>query len=506
MSLLFAEHGIEVNFYDPMEENVTALLDQAKEVGREDNIIHRKEYEDLCKALDKPRVFVFSIPHGNVGDKTVEGLKPYLESGDVIMDASNEYWLNTERRQKKLQETGIHYIGMGVSGGYQSARHGPSISPGGDGEALDMMMPFLEKVAAKDKYDRPCTTKVGPNGSGHYVKMVHNGIEQGMMSTLCEVWMIMSQSLSMTYEDIASTWEQWNKSGPLHDNFLISIGVDICRTKDPLDTTKYLLTNIRDKVVQDVDETEGTGTWTCQEAVTLHVSAPTITSAHLFRLESADAARRIAVERSLPKDAHSKPKTLKLEPHMPLEPFLEDLKMSTYFSFLCAFIQGLHIISAASTRYDWNIDFADLIQLWRGGCIIQSDGIADLLEAAYRDDSHSKTDLLEHPNIMQQLIEAYPGIKNVVLKGTEADCYIPSISASLEYFKYSSSTELPTQFMEAELDYFGGHMFDLKSAGPGKPVTGERSRVLSWFDVLTVSIGQHHFEWKPAKGIFDDQK
>jgi 6-phosphogluconate dehydrogenase len=485
MSLLFAEHGVEVNFYDPSEDNVKALLIQAKEAKREDKIVHQKDYKALCEALDKPRVFVFSIPHGNVGDKTVEGLEPYMEKGDIIMDASNEYWLNTERRQKKLRDTGIHYIGMGVSGGYQSARHGPSISPGGDKEALDNVMPFLRKVAAKDKNDRPCTTEVGPHGSGHYVKMVHNGIEQGMMSTLCEVWMIMNQSLGMTYEEIADTWEQWNKSGPLHDNFFIDIGVDICRTKDPEDNSKFLLANVRDKVVQDVDETEGTGTWTCQEAVALHVSAPTITAAHLFRLQSADAARRIAVEKALPRDPHGRPKKLKLEAHMPLEPFLEDLRQATYFSFLAAFIQGLHLIAAASAKYEWNIDFAGLIQLWRGGCIIQSDGIADLLENAYRDGSHSKTDLLEHSSITNELVDSYSAIKNVVLKCTEADCYIPSISASLEYFKYSSSTELPTQFMEAELDFFGGHMFDLKSAEPGKPVTGKSIHNNLLMNILT---------------------
>jgi hypothetical protein len=191
--------------------------------------------------------FVFSIPHGNVRDKTVEGLQPFLEKGDIIMDASNEYWLNTEQRQKKLLKTGIHYIGMGVSGGYQSARHESSISPGADEEALDNMMPFLRKVAAKDKNGRPCTMEVGPHGSGHHVKLGHKGIEQGMMSTLCEVWMIMNQSLNMTYEEIADTWEQWNKSGPLRDNFLVDIKVDICRTKDPEDSSKFLLAKIRDK-------------------------------------------------------------------------------------------------------------------------------------------------------------------------------------------------------------------------------------------------------------------
>jgi 6-phosphogluconate dehydrogenase len=215
MSLLFAENGIEVQFYDPSEENVHSLLEHAKEAKVQDKVVHQKDYEELCESLDKPKVFVFSIPHGSVGDKTIDGLRPYLEKGDIIMDASNESWKNTERRQKKLDPDGIHYVGMGVSGGYQSARHGPSISPGGSPEALEQVMPFLEKVAAKDKQGRPCVKKLGPGGCGHYVKMVHNGIEQGMMSTLCEVWFIMNRCLGMEYKEIAKTFDKWNRSGPL---------------------------------------------------------------------------------------------------------------------------------------------------------------------------------------------------------------------------------------------------------------------------------------------------
>lgn len=184
MSLLFAEHGIEVYFYDPAEQNVHLLLEHAKQTGHHAKIVHQKDYKALCEALDKPKVFVFGIPHGGVADKAIEGLKPYLEKGDIMMDASNEHWKSTERRQKSLNPDGIHYVGMGVSGGYQSARHGPSISPGGSPEALGQVMPFLEKVAAKDKQGRPRVKKLGPGGCGHYVMMVHNGIEQGMMSTL----------------------------------------------------------------------------------------------------------------------------------------------------------------------------------------------------------------------------------------------------------------------------------------------------------------------------------
>jgi 6-phosphogluconate dehydrogenase len=224
LSLLFADYGIEVHFYDPSEKNAQLLLDHAKATNNQSKIVHHKDYKELCQSLDKPKVFVFSIPHGSVGDKTVDGLRPYLEKGDIILDASNEHWANTERRQKRLDPDGIHYVGMGVSGGYQAARHGPSMSPGGSREALELVMPFLEKVAAKDKQGTPCVKPLGPGGCGHYVKMVHNGIEQGMMSTLCEVWFIMNNCLGMEYEEIGKSFEEWNKSGPL-----VSVYAAVCR-------------------------------------------------------------------------------------------------------------------------------------------------------------------------------------------------------------------------------------------------------------------------------------
>jgi len=464
------------------DEHVKALSEEAKKISLEKKIIHQNDYKELCDSLssgDEPKHFVFSIPHGSVGDKTVDGLEQYLKKGDVIIDCSNEHWRNTERRQKRLDPKGIHYIGCGVSGGYQSARHGPSCSPGGSEEGLKQVMPFLRQIAAKDKEGRACTNPVGPGGSGHYVKMVHNGIEQGMMSVIAEVWFILTTGLQLSYEEVGGIFESWNKSGPLHDCFLVDIGADICRTKD--EKGEYVLANVRDKVVQDVDETEGTGYWTCEQAVEKHVPAATILSAHLFRCASADADRRISVQKSF--NGGVKPQPIKVDNK---DQFVKDLQMATYVCFIMCFAQGLHIIKKMDRQEGWNVHYANLLQLWRGGCIIQADHITDLLQRMYDRDDHDDDDILSNKEIGNELSKHFAALKNVVIKSIEADMYVPSISQSLEFYKYSSSTELPTQFMEAELDYFGAHMFDLKDGPPGKPQTGE-----------------HHFEWKPAKGIFN---
>jgi 6-phosphogluconate dehydrogenase len=258
------------------------------------------DYKSLCKSLGEVFVFVFSLPHGAVGDTILDGLMPYLNKNDIILDAGNEHWENTERRQGKCATKGIRYIGMGVSGGYQAARAGPSMCPGGDDESLDMVMPLLKKVAARDAIGQPAVGKVGTGGSGHYVKMIHNGIEHGMMSAIAEAWQIMDVSLGMTYDEIANVMEKWDAKGQLRGAFLISIGVDICRARDK--EGKKVLGQVEDKVVQDVTGEEGTGVWSNEEAIIHHIPAPTLTIAHDFRLASADRAQRIRAKKAMDGD------------------------------------------------------------------------------------------------------------------------------------------------------------------------------------------------------------
>ncbi|ROW04873.1 hypothetical protein VMCG_04764 [Cytospora schulzeri] len=497
MTLLFAEYGIEAHMFDPSTDSVNLVLEQAKKAGLDSKIFHQKDYESLCKSLpsDSPKVFILSVPHGSVGDKTIDGLEPFLREGDVIMDASNEKWTHTERRQERLRPKGVHFIGMGVSGGYQAARHGPSISPGASSpEAWDAVWPFLTKVAAKDKTGKPCTAKLGIGGCGHYTKMVHNGIEHGMMTVLCEVWGIMRETFGWSNEEIGDVFARWNddKDSPLRGNFLIEIGSEICRTKDPNDPSKYILTDIRDKVVQDVCEEEGTGTWTVQEAARLHVSAPSIAVSHMFRVASAYSARREAASKAFKEVGTNVKPVANPTQAQTAEGKLKaasELRDATYACFLSCFVQGMHIIAAADEEHGWKLNYSDIMQLWRGGCIIQSDAIVDMLDDIYSSGKADKQNLLANSTIAGELGKTMGSLKKLVVDALTMDAYVPALSATLEYLKFSISTDLPTSFQEAELDFFGHHMYDLKSEKADEPV-----------------MGKHHFEWRPARGLRETEE
>lgn len=238
MALLFAEDGVHVSLSDPSEEAMDGVIEKAEKAGyngkvqkytgnaidlaKSWNISDRAEdYDSLCKSLSSPRLLVFSLPHGNVGDKVLEGLAPHMSRDDIILDCGNEHFENTERRQNKVRDTGIRYIGCGVSGGYQAARAGPSMCPGGDLSALQDVLPLLEKVAAKDQNGKPCVGIIGKGGSGHYVKMIHNGIEHGMMSAICEAWGIM-RKMGLGYEEIGNVFSKWNSEGELVSCILLT--------------------------------------------------------------------------------------------------------------------------------------------------------------------------------------------------------------------------------------------------------------------------------------------
>ncbi len=307
-----------------------------------------------------------------------------------------------------------------------------------------------------------------------------------MMSALCEVWGVLHQNISMDYEGIAQTWEQWNRDGPLKNNFLISIGVDILRTKD--ESGKPMIDRIKDKVVQDVDESEGTGAWTCKEGMALHIPIPTIAAAHQFRLASAYEHQRKLANKALGGRIAPIGSCCR---HVERAEISKLCHSALYSSFLAAFIQGLTLLAKADKVHKWGIDFVTVIRIWRAGCIIRSESIADLLQSVYEGaDEEVRKFLLAHEKIAAEFKEHYSALKTFVKEATSADAVIPAASATLEYLKYSFvKDELPTEFMEVELDYFGGHNFELKGEAETGPATGP-----------------YHFGWHAAKSVPEEKK
>lgn len=308
-----------------------------------------------------------------------------------------------------------------------------------------------------------------------------------MLSTVCEAWSLLTKSLGLSYDEVGKIFERWNSEGELRNTYLVQIGSEICqRKKTPEGDEKgegrgnggYVLDDVLDKVVQDDDSSEGTLFWTVMEAAYRHVSAPTIATGQFFRVASGDRDQRMCVADKLNVSAPKKGDVTDKES------FIESLRRAVYCSFLCAFCQGLELIARASKDEEWGVNLGTCIKIWRAGCIIQEEYIADMLEPILS----SKSPIMNMKlidEVSAELHKNLPALKDIVLKGTEWDNYIPSMSASLEYLKYVGGKKLPTQFMEAEMDFFGAHAYDR----PG--VEGE--------DPGKASKGAHHYEWRPAR-------
>lgn len=517
MSFGFSENGLDVSQWDVSEQNV----EQAREMEEQTKTLkgkidHFKDVHEFTQSLEsQPRkILILSITHGWPADSVLEKIKDDLNEGDIILDGGNEHYRNTERRQKELESKGVRWIGMGVSGGYQSARRGPSMSPGGEKETVEFVLPLLEKFAAKSAKDgKPCVQYMGkttaphlqkkkkilpmfscidgscsgPRGAGHFVKMVHNGIENGMLSTVSEAWSFLHKSLGLPYDEIGKIFEKRNSEGELKNTYLIQIGSEIClRKKTPEGDQNgegkgdggHVLDDVLDKVVQDDDDSEGTLYWSVMEAADRHVSAPTIAAGQFFRVASGNRAQRLKISEKL-----NIPKPQKVDVK-DKEDLIEKLRRAVYAAFLCSFCQGLELIARASKDEGWNINLGKCIQIWRAGCIIQEDYIADILEPVFLNSKEPIMNIKLIEEVSSDLEKNSQPFKEILLKGIEWDNYVPSLSASLEYLKYVGGGALATQFMEAEMDFFGAHAYDrphVKGEDPGKP-----------------SKGAHHYEWRPA--------
>jgi 6-phosphogluconate dehydrogenase len=403
-----------------------------------------RNLDELVAALERPHRLIMMIPAGDPVEAMIGKLEPLLEAGDVLVDGGNSWFEDTRRREARLRPTGVHFVGCGVSGGEEGARYGPSLMPGGSDEAWNALKEGLERIAAKTEAG-PCVTHVGPDGSGHFVKMVHNGIEYGDMQLIAESWDVLRRGLGMTAAETADVFARWNE-GPL-GSFLVELTAQVCRVTDP-ETGRALVDMVEDKAGQ-----KGTGRWTAQVALDLGVAIPTIAASIDARVLSSMKAQRVAAARVL-----DGPETRKPFADRGRGDTIDDLADGLYASRICAYAQGMALIRQGSDRYEWHISLAEIARIWKGGCIIRA-RLLDPVRQAFTTQPSLPNLLLDAP-IAAAVRSAQAGWRRVVARAAEAGIPLPAHTASLAYFDAYRTPRLPQNLTQAQRDAFGAHKYE----------------------------------------------
>jgi 6-phosphogluconate dehydrogenase len=437
LAMNIESRGYSVSVYNRSREKTDEMLAETK--GK--NIVAAFTIEEFVQSLEKPRKILLMVKAGAATDATIEQLKPYLEKGDIIIDGGNTYFADTQRRNKELSELGLHFIGTGVSGGEEGALHGPSIMPGGQKEAYDLVAPIFQDIAAKVNGEA-CTTYIGPDGAGHYVKMVHNGIEYGDMQLISESYFMLKHILGLRAEELHQVFADWNK-GEL-DSYLIEITADIFTKKDE-ETGKPLV-----DVILDTAGQKGTGKWTSQSALDLGVPLPIITESVFARFISAMKQERVEASKVL-NGPESKPFD------GDREAFIESIRKALYLSKICSYAQGFAQMRAASEEYNWDLSYGEIAMIFRGGCIIRAQFLQKIKEAYDRDPGLKN--LLLDP-YFKEIAEGYQqSLREIISAAVMNGIPVPSFSAALSYFDSYRTETLPANLIQAQRDYFGAHTY-----------------------------------------------
>ncbi|MCC6214499.1 MAG: NADP-dependent phosphogluconate dehydrogenase [Polyangiaceae bacterium] len=430
------EKGFSVGGWDAWPDAVSRF----ERDGQGKQVRAFAELRELVGALSRPRRIVMLVKAGQVVDDTIDRLRSLLEPGDLLVDAGNEYFANTERRARELAPTGVRFFGMGVSGGEEGARHGPSMMPGGDRAAYEALAPVLGKIAAQVP-DGPCVAYVGPGGAGHYVKMVHNGIEYGDMQLIAEAYAILRGLGGLSNAELADTFAEWNR-GELQ-SFLIEITADIFRKHDG-DTGQALV-----DLIVDVASMKGTGKWTVQDAAELGVAVPTIAAAVDARVLSSAREERVLGARVLA-GASGQPAVDKVG-------LVADVRAALYASKCVSYAQGMRLIRTASEERSWGIDLAEMARIWKAGCIIRA-AFLGRIQAAFQRDAKLPNLLLD-ASFAEELAARQASWRRVVALAAQAGVPVPATSASLAYYDTCRSERLPANLIQAQRDYFGAHTY-----------------------------------------------
>jgi 6-phosphogluconate dehydrogenase len=406
------------------------------------NIQPAKTMEEFVAALKRPRKAMIMVKAGAPVDAVIGQLAPLLEKGDVIIDGGNSLFTDTQRRCKDLEGRGLHFVGCGVSGGEEGALKGPSLMPGGPRDSWEIIAPIFRKIAAQVDGE-PCCRYMGPDGAGHYVKMVHNGIEYGDMQLICEAYAILKDVLGLKANELAEIFTEWNK-GDL-DSYLIEITSQIFRKIDP-ETGKPLVDVILDKAGQ-----KGTGLWTLQSAIAISVVISTINAAVEARVISSRKDDRVASSKILPQ---MKPKEFAGD----RKQLIEAVKQALYASKIISYAQGMELLGAASHQYNWNLNFGDIATIWRGGCIIRAKFLNRIVEAYSRDPALHN--LMLDSYFRDIIANTQDNWRVAVSKAVEHGVAVPAFSASLAYFDSYRSARLPSNLLQAQRDFFGAHTYE----------------------------------------------
>ncbi len=459
LALNIADHGFQISVFNrTVEKTEKFVADNPNTPG---GLVATKTLQEFAASLAQPRKAIILVQAGKATDAVIDGLVGVFEPGDIIIDGGNALWTDTIRREKALKEKGLRFIGSGVSGGEEGARFGPSLMPGGDTAAFKELKPIWEAVAAKvdAKTGRPilgakpgqpvtggvpCTAYIGENGAGHYVKMVHNGIEYGDMQMICEAYALMSGLLGLKPAEQAAIFAEWNK-GAL-DSFLIEITADILRQKDPQTKKKAFV-----DVVLDAAGQKGTGKWTSVNALDMGVAAPTIAESVFARCISAIKEERVAASKILKGPAKKNYRGSK-------KALIQAIHDALYCSKICSYAQGFQLMRTAQQEYGWKLNFGEIAQIFRGGCIIRAAFLQKITEAYAR--NPNLANLLLDPYFNKTVKKAQANWRKVVSLAAECGVPAPTFFSALAYYDSYRSARLPANLLQAQRDYFGAHTYE----------------------------------------------
>ena len=436
LALNVERNGFPISVYNRSREKTDAFMAN-RAVGK--NVVAAYSLEEFVASLERPRQILLMVKAGKPVDAVIEQLMPLLDPDDMIIDGGNSLYEDTERRVKTLEAAGFRFIGMGVSGGEEGALNGPSLMPGGTRAAYESIESIVRKIAAQVD-DGPCVTYIGPGGAGHYVKMVHNGIEYGDMQLIAEAYDLMKNILGLGHQQLHEIFAQWNTTEEL-DSFLIEITADIF-TKTEGDTA--LVEKILDAAGQ-----KGTGRWTVMNALEMGVSIPTITAAVNARIMSSLKDERVAASTQIsgPDGTITDNTTL----------WINKIRDALYCSKICSYAQGMALLRKASETYGYDLDLGECARIWKGGCIIRARFLNKIKHAF--SENPALPNLLLAPEFKQTILDRQSAWRDVVAMAAQYGVPVPAFSASLDYFDSYRRAQLPQNLTQAQRDYFGAHTY-----------------------------------------------